>query len=96
MIASTASLQGKTVDDYALCLARHWAIGRKGKDDGVMLLLAPNERKARIEVGYGLETKLRDDEAKAILDTKAIPLLSKQDYARSIAVAADAIIQELS
>jgi uncharacterized protein len=96
VIATTPSLQGKPINDYSLCLARHWAIGRKDHNDGVVLLVAPNERKVRIEVGYGLENALRDDEAKQILDQQIIPAFKNGDFAGGIAAGTDAIISEIS
>jgi uncharacterized protein len=96
VIATTTSLQGKPVEDYSLCLARHWAIGGKGKDDGVMLLVAPNERKARIEVGYGLERALRDDEAALIMRDTLVPAFNRGDYVGGVESGAEAIMREVS
>jgi uncharacterized protein len=48
-------LGDETIDTYAVQLFEEWGIGQKGKDNGVLLLVAPNEKKVRIEVGYGLE-----------------------------------------
>ena len=53
VVATVKSLEGRTIEDYGYRLGRAWGIGQKGKDDGVILLVAPNEKKVRIETGYG-------------------------------------------
>jgi len=62
-----------TVDDYANQLFEAWGIGQKGKDNGVLFLVAVKERKMRIEVGYGLEHVIPDGKAGEILDTAVLP-----------------------
>jgi uncharacterized protein len=96
VIATTPSLQGKAINDYSFCLANHWGVGRKTESDGVMLLVAPMERKVRIEVGYGLEAALRDDEAALILNTDVLPAFKVGNFPRGIEAGADAIIREIS
>jgi uncharacterized protein len=59
-VATVPSLEGETVENYAVELFKQWGVGKKGKDNGVLLLVAPIERKVRIEVGYGLESVLPD------------------------------------
>ena len=54
------SLQGTSIEDYGYQLGRHWQIGQKEKNPGALLIVAPNERKVRIEVGYGFEGTLTD------------------------------------
>lgn len=95
VIVTTTDLQGKPIEDYSLCLARHRGVGRKGYNDGIVLLVAPNERKTRIEVGYGLEKALRDDEASEILNRTVIPAFAKGDYVGGITRGADAIVAEI-
>jgi uncharacterized protein len=60
VVVTLPSLQGQTIENYGYQLGRHWGIGQKGKDNGVLLIIAPHERKVRIEVGYGLEGTLTD------------------------------------
>src|SRR5829696_6188717 len=60
VVATLRSLEGFEIEDYANRLFRHWQLGQKGKDNGALLLVAPQERKVRIEVGYGLEGALTD------------------------------------
>lgn len=95
VIATTNSLQGQSIEDYSLCLARHWAIGRADFDDGVLFLVAPNERKARIDVGTGLEEVLRDEEAAAIMRELIIPAFAKGDFPLGVTAGSDAIVKEL-
>ena len=60
VVATVASLEGRTIEDYGYRLGREWAIGQTEEDDGVVLLVAPNERKVRIETGYGARVFLTD------------------------------------
>ena len=53
VVATVDGLEGRTIEDYGYRLGRNWAVGDEAKDDGVMLIVAPNERKVRIETGYG-------------------------------------------
>src|SRR5487761_619813 len=59
-VVTVRSLEGESIENYSINLATHWGIGPKQKDRGVLILLAPRERKYRIEVGYGLEAILPD------------------------------------
>ena len=60
VIVTTRSLGGKAIEEYSLELGRRWGIGQKGKDNGALLVVAPNDKQVRIEVGYGLEGVLTD------------------------------------
>jgi uncharacterized protein len=60
VVATVPSLGGTSVEDYGNRLYRHWQLGQKAKNNGALLLVAPSERKVRIEVGYGLEGALTD------------------------------------
>ena len=60
VVATLASLEGRTIEDYGYRLGRTWAIGDEAKDDGVLLIVAPNEKKVRIETGYGARVFLTD------------------------------------
>jgi uncharacterized protein len=74
------NLRGNDLEEYSNKLARHWGIGQKGKNNGVLLIFAIKERKVRIEVGYGLESKLTDAKSKDILRTYVVPKLRRGDF----------------
>src|SRR5579864_9056663 len=59
-LVTVPSLDGETVEEYANRLFKEWGVGKKGADNGVLVLVAPSERRIRIEVGYGLEPVLPD------------------------------------
>lgn len=79
VVVTLADLEGKSIEDYGYQLGRHWGIGEKGNDNGVLLIIAPNERQVRIEVGYGLEGVLTDAVSSVILNN-ITPALTKNDY----------------
>lgn len=95
VVVTVADLRGKSIEDYGVELGRRWGIGRRDIDDGVMLIVAPRERRVRIEVGYGLEGILRDEEAKAIIDTRIAPRFARGDMAAGILAGSAAIIREI-
>lgn len=74
------SLNGDPIEDAALAIGRKWGIGQKGKDNGIVVLIASDDREARIEVGYGLEGVIPDIVAKGIIDTDLIPAFRQADY----------------
>jgi uncharacterized protein len=84
VVATVPSLQGLEIQDYANRLLRHWGLGRAGANDGIILLLAPNERKVRIEVGYGLESVLTDAHSITIIRESIQPRLRAGDVARAL------------
>ena len=73
VVATGPSLQGLSVEDYANGLFRFWKLGQAKTNNGVLLLVAPAERKVRIEVGYGLEGALTDALSKVIITTAKSP-----------------------
>ncbi len=74
------SLNGDPIEDAALAIGRKWGIGQKGKDNGIVILIASDDREARIEVGYGLEGVVPDIVAKGIIDTDLTPAFRQADY----------------
>ena len=84
VVYTTRSLQGYPIEDFGYQLGRAWGIGQKGKDNGVILIVAPNERKVRIEVGRGLEPQLTDLLTKLIIENAIVPALRRNDYAGGI------------
>ena len=98
VIATVPDLQGDAIDDYGYKLGRAWGIGQKGKDNGVILLVAPKEHKVRIEVGYGATAYLTDAMSGLIIRESILPHFkqSPPDYAGGIDAGTDAIIKQLS
>jgi len=96
VVVTLKSLQGTSIEDYGYQLGRHWQIGQKGKNSGAILIVAPNERKVRIEVGYGLEGTLTDAVSKLIIENSVIPRLRANDFAGGIGRGVDDIIQAAS
>jgi len=86
------TLGGEVLEDYSLKVAQTWKLGRKGVDDGVLLLVAKGDRKMRIEVGYGLESKLTDAQCRRILDNVVRPEFRNGDFGRGVETGVDAII----
>jgi len=92
VVVTVASLQGVTIEDFGYQLGRHWDIGQKGKDNGVLLIVAPHERKVRIEVGYGLEGALTDALGRTIIEAEIIPRFKANNYAQGIRAGTIAIL----
>jgi uncharacterized protein len=84
LVVTLPSLQGFTIEDFGYQLGRHWGIGTKEKDNGVLLIVAPNERKVRIEVGRGLEPLLTDAMSNVIISGAILPRFRTGDYAGGI------------
>lgn len=95
VVVTLPSLNGQDIFDYANRLGRHWQIGTSENDNGVLLLVAPNERKVRIEVGYGLEGALTDYLASFIIQREIIPEFKSNDYPKGIQQGVAAIIQAI-
>jgi uncharacterized protein len=83
-IVTLKSLQGYTIEDIGIQLGRKWGIGQKGKDNGILLIVAPNEHKVRIEVGRGLEPVMTDLMSKLIITNAIVPAFRKDDFAGGI------------
>jgi len=96
VVVTLKSLQGTSIEDYGYQLGRHWQIGQKEKNTGALLIVAPNERKVRIEVGYGLEGTLTDAVSKLIIENSIIPRFRANDFVGGISRGVDDIIQAAS
>jgi uncharacterized protein len=96
VVATLKSLEGADIETYANGLFRHWKLGEAKNNNGVLFLIAPNERKMRIEVGYGLEGTLTDAISKIIIATTAAPRFKAGDFGGGVERGADAIIEVLS
>lgn len=100
VVATVPSLQGYEIEDYGYRLGRQWGIGQKreagGKgDNGVILLVAPNERKVRIEVGYGLEPILTDALSSVIIQRAILPQFRAGDMPAGVLAGFDAIAKQV-
>lgn len=91
-VVTVKSLGGDTIENYAVQLFQEWGIGRAKRDTGVLLLVAPNEREVKIEVGYGLEGDLTDIQSGIIIRNIIIPAFKESNYSKGISDATDAII----
>lgn len=95
VVATVRSLQGQSIEDYGYQLGRFWGIGQKGADNGAILLVAPAERRVRIEVGYGLEGELTDAVSSVIINQTILPRFRKGDMAGGIVAGAEQILRAL-
>ncbi|MEQ5788664.1 TPM domain-containing protein [Erythrobacter sp. NFXS35] len=95
VVATVPDLQGYDISDYGYQLGRAWGLGDATRNDGALLLVAPNERKVRIEVGYGLEGYLTDALSALIIQNAILPEFREGDFAGGIAAGTDAIITQL-
>ena len=80
VVVTVPSLQGYPIEDFANRLFRHWQIGQKTKNNGVLLVVAPNERKVRIEVGFGLEGTITDGVSSDIIQNTILPQFRRGDF----------------
>ena len=96
VVATIQSLQGGDIETYANQLFRSWKLGEAKKNNGVLLLVAPNEHKVRIEVGYGLEGTLTDALSSVIISSAIIPRFKNKDFSGGIERGVDGIISVLS
>ena len=97
-VATVKSLEGYPVEDYAYRLGRAWGLGEKEKDNGVLLLVAPNDRKVSIATGYGAGAYMTDAMSGIIIREDILPHFkqSPPDYGGGIEAGADAIIKQMS
>jgi len=96
VVVTLRSLRGETIEQYGVALGRAWQIGQKDKNNGALLIVAPNERKVRIEVGYGLEGTLTDAASKLIIEGTILPRFRAHDIAGGITRGVDDIVRVLS
>lgn len=101
VVATVSDLEGYDIADYGYQLGRAWGIGQAAdgnaeKDNGVILLVAPNERKVRVEVGYGLEGIMTDAVSSIVIQNDILPRFREGDMAAGIIAGADMIFRHLS
>lgn len=95
VVATLPSLDGMDAETYGNALARHWRLGAKDKNNGVLFFAAPSERVVRIEVGYGLEGELTDALSANILQTRVLPAFRDGDYDGGVRAGVAAIFEVL-
>lgn len=94
-VATVSSLGGVTIEEYALNLFQEWGIGDRTKDNGILVLVAPNERKMKIEVGYGMEPDLTDAQAGRVIENNIIPHFKEERMTQGIVEGVGAVIVQL-
>lgn len=94
-VATINSLEGDTVENFAEELFAEWNIGKSGQDNGILLLIAKEDREMRIEVGYGLEPELTDLEASHLIQNVLVPAFREENYFKGVDEATTLIIQKL-
>ena len=95
VVATISDLEGYDDSDYGYRLGRAWGIGDKERNDGLLLLVAPNDRKVRIEVGYGLEGIMPDALSHRIIQDRILPAFKANNYPGGINAGVDSIVTQL-
>lgn len=96
VVATIPNLGGEAIEPYANRLFRAWGLGHAGSNNGVLLLVARDDRQMRIEVGYGLEGTLTDLHSRLIIENTMVPAFRQGDFSGGIARAVDDIVMVLS
>ena len=96
VVAIFPSLGGESLEDVSIRLAERWKIGRAGRDNGVIVLVFLQDRKVRLEVGYGLEARLTDAVADSIIRQELVPLFRQARYADGLDAGLTAIFQAIA
>lgn len=96
VVVTLASLRGVTIEDYGYQLGREWGIGQKERDNGALLIIAPAERKLRIEVGYGLEGTLTDAQSHYIIQNVILPRFREKQFEAGVVEGTDALLATLA
>ncbi len=96
VVVTLNSLQGDDIASYGYQLGRAWGIGQKKENNGLLFIIAPNEKKVRVEVGYGLEGIITDALSAIILQSQVLPRFKAGDMEGGIVAGADALVDQLS
>ena len=96
MVAIFSSLAGESLEDVSIRLAEQWKLGRRGRDNGVLLVVFLKEHKLRIEVGYGLEARLTDAAAASIIRNDIAPRFREGRYTAGLDAGLTAIFQAVA
>ncbi|EXF44867.1 membrane protein [Pseudomonas sp. BAY1663] len=95
VVVTVPDLQGRSIEEFGVTLGRAWGIGQAGEDNGALLIVARDDRKVRIEVGYGLEDRLTDAQSSVIINRIIVPAFQRGDFAAGISEGASAMITVL-
>lgn len=94
-VLTVPALNGEGIEEYAVAVFNDWKLGQKGKDNGILVVVAPHDRRMRIEVGYGLEGTMPDGVAGSIIRDVMTPHFKSNDYNKGIDEGVNAIIKVL-
>jgi uncharacterized protein len=92
VVVTVPTLGGRPIEDYGYQLGRRWGIGRAGEDDGALLIVAAQERRVRIEVGYGLEGTLTDAQSSGVIQSYMVPEFRAGNYEAGIVAGTGAVL----
>jgi len=92
-VVTTPSVEGADIDGAAVDLFKTWGIGKKGKDDGILILASIQDHRVRIEVGYGLEAVITDGQSGSIIRQYMTPYFKQGDYGQGLTQGAAAVAQ---
>lgn len=95
VVVTLDSIDGADIQEYGVQLGREWGVGDEDKDNGIVLVLAMEEREVGISVGYGLEGAVTDMQSGIILDNYALPYFQEDNYSEGLSAAYDALINEV-
>lgn len=95
VVATIKSLQGYSIEQYGYQLGRAWGIGQKGRNNGALLLVAPNDHAVRIEVGYGLEGLLTDAQSRLIIENLIMPEFRKGNFDAGVIAGTTSLLRVL-
>ncbi|HKX11791.1 MAG TPA: TPM domain-containing protein [bacterium] len=93
LVATFPDLGGASIEDFGIRLSERWQPGQSGRNNGAILIVSKNDRKVRIEVGYGLEGPLPDAVAKSIIQNEILPRFKSGDFDGGVKAGVDAIVQ---
>jgi uncharacterized protein len=96
VVVTLPSLGGYEISDYGYQLLRHWGIGQKQINNGAILIVAPNERRVRVEVGYGLEPILTDAFSSVVINTWITPRFKQKDFDGGVTQGVDALVEQMA
>ncbi len=96
VVATVPDLEGYPIEDYGNALIRSWGVGLKDANNGAILLVAPNDRKVRIEVGYGLEPVLTDAFSSVVINQQILPRFKAGDIPGGIVAGTNAVADQLA